>query len=173
LSRDPADQGIVRGVRFVAVRAGRGVANAHRQGTAVAARAAGNPGINNTAYLFFVIALAFIVYITVKGDLPKWLGLLGLGGTPAGSTAASAATTGTPAVAGGLPGLPGLPTLGQSVSPEASVPLDGASSLLSTSNPFGSVSSDASNALTYGSGDLAPGNTGSSQIIDVFGPQDE
>jgi hypothetical protein len=164
LSRDPADQGIVRGVRFVAVRAGRGVANAHRQGTAVAARAAGNPGINNTAYLFFVIALAFIVYITVKGDLPKWLGLLGLGGTPAGSTAASAAATGTPAAAAGLPGLPGLPTLGQST---------GGSSLLSTSNPFGPIASDASNAVTYGTGDLAPGNTGSSQIIDVFGPQDE
>jgi hypothetical protein len=131
--------------------------------TAAAARALGNPsgGINNTAYLFFVLALAFIVYITVKGDLPKWLGLFGLGGTPAGATGSNPVATGTPSVAGGLPGLPGLPSLGQ------------AGTLPSTSDPFGSIASDASNAYTYGTGDLAPGNTGSSQIIDVFGPQDE
>ena len=98
--------------------------------TATAARSLGNPsgGINNTAYLFFVLALAFIVYITTKGDLPKWLGLFGLGGSPAGATAASPASTGTPAAASGLPGLPGLPTIGQTGSqtgllPNTNVPI--------------------------------------------------
>ena len=76
----------------------------------VAARALNAPGgINNTAYLFFVLALAFIFFVTIKGDLPKWLGLFGLGqssASPAGTSAPG--TTGV----GGLPGLPALPTLG-------------------------------------------------------------
>jgi hypothetical protein len=81
---------------------------------AAAAQAIGKPGgVNNTAYLFFVLAMAFIVYITTKGDLPKWLGLLGLasqGATPQGE--ATGGTTGTPAVASGLPGLPAIPSIG-------------------------------------------------------------
>ena len=68
----------------------------------------------------------------------------------------------TPAATSGLPGLPAIPQIGQQ-------PQTG--SLPSTSNPFGAISSDASNAYSYGAGDLAPGNTGGSQIIDVFGPQ--
>ena len=81
---------------------------------ATAARSLGNPsgGINNTAYLFFVLVLAFIFYVTIKGDLPKWLGLFGLGGTPAGTTASSQTSTGTPSVGGGLPGLPSIPSIG-------------------------------------------------------------
>jgi hypothetical protein len=75
-----------------------------------AARATGNPGgINNTAWLFFILAAAFLFYVTVKGDLPKWLGLFGLArGTTAPATAASPGAT--PA-ANGLPGLPKLPNL--------------------------------------------------------------
>lgn len=132
--------------------------------TGGAARATGNPGINNTAWLFFILALAFLFYVTVKGDLPKWLGLLGLasGATPASATSPTAA--GTASAAGGLPGLPAIPSIGQTSS--------GVGNLPSTSNPFGSISSDASNANTYSSGDLAPGNVGSSQIIDVFGEQE-
>ena len=80
--------------------------------SAAAAQALGKPGgVNNTAYLFFVLALAFIVYITVKGDLPKWLGLFGLGQSAAPASPSTTAA-GTPAVAGGLPGLPAIPQIG-------------------------------------------------------------
>jgi hypothetical protein len=91
--------------------------------SAAAAQALGKPGgVNNTAYLFFVLALAFIIFITVKGDLPKWLGLFGLasqGATPVGTAAGSA--PGTASVASGLPGLPSLPSIGQA---SASSPLN-------------------------------------------------
>ena len=94
--------------------------------TATAARSLGNPsgGINNTAYLFFVLALAFIFYITIKGDLPKWLGLFGLGGKPTGSATASPAAS-TPAtnsstapnvLGGAAPTYAALPALGQDSS---------------------------------------------------------
>ena len=73
-----------------------------------AARATGNPGIDNTAWLFFVLVLAFLFFVTVRGDLPKWLGLLGLGGSPKKS-AGSTAPAGTAGAGGGLPGLPALP----------------------------------------------------------------
>lgn len=67
--------------------------------------------INNTAYLFFVLFGAFIVFITIRGDLPKWLGLLGLAGSPTGATSTTPTTsTGI----GNLPGTPALPSLGQS-----------------------------------------------------------
>ena len=75
-----------------------------------AAQAFGRPGgVNNTAYLFFVLSLAFIFYVTVKGDLPKWLGLFGLG---AASSATSPASGGTAPAANGLPGLPAIPAIG-------------------------------------------------------------
>ena len=46
-------------------------------------------GINQTSFLFGALVLAFLFFITVKGDLPAWLGLLGLGGgvTPANASA--------------------------------------------------------------------------------------
>ena len=81
--------------------------------SAAAAQALGKPGgVNNTAYLFFVLALAFIVYITVKGDLPKWLGLFGLASSATPQGAATGSAAGTPAVASGLPGLPAIPSIG-------------------------------------------------------------
>ena len=133
-----------------------------------AARSLGKPGgINNTAYLFFVLALAFLFYITARGDLGKWLGLLGLSqSNTVPGTGSSATATGTPSVGGGLPGLPSIGPMLQTGASQS------VGTLPSTSDPFGSVSSDASNIATYGSGDLAPGNIGGSQIIDVFGPQE-
>lgn len=100
--------------------------------TGAAAQSLGRPGgVNNTAYLFFVLALAFIIFITVKGDLPKWLGLFGLGGTPTGATTAAAASSpassaipnvlGGPGLSGGAPSYPALPALGQT---SASSPLN-------------------------------------------------
>jgi hypothetical protein len=77
---------------------------------AAAARVTGNPGINNTAWLFFILAAAFLFYVTTRGDLPKWLGLFGLGKSAA-PAAPSPGATGTPSAARGLPSLPGLPPL--------------------------------------------------------------
>lgn len=74
----------------------------------------GNPGIDNTAFLFFVLAAAFAFFITVRGDLPKWLGLFGLAGSS--PTAGSPRTLPfAPASTGpdGLPALPMIPKIGQ------------------------------------------------------------
>lgn len=82
---------------------------------AAAARATGNPGINNTAWLFFILGAAFLFYVTVRGDLPKWLGLFGLApgsaaGRPAAAPAGSFQTL--PNVLGGAsPAMPSLPNL--------------------------------------------------------------
>ena len=67
------------------------------------------PQFSQTAFIFGVVGLLFLVYITLRGDLPKWLGLFGFG---------SAATP--PAMAQGssnsnvlqFPTLPNLPNLG-------------------------------------------------------------
>ena len=114
-----------------------------------------------------MLALAFLFYITARGDLGKWFGLLGLSqSNTVPGTGSSATANGTPSVGGGLPGLPSIGPMLQTGASQS------VGTLPSTSDPFGSVSSDASNIATYGSGDLAPGNIGGSQIIDVFGPQE-
>jgi hypothetical protein len=87
----------------------------------LSAPAAPSVTINNTAYLFFVLFGAFIVFITIRGDLPKWLGLLGLAGSPSGGT-----TTANTTSANGPPTPPSTPNL------------------------LGNASSDASSANTYG-----------------------
>jgi hypothetical protein len=132
-----------------------------------AASALGKPGgINNTAYLFFVLALAFLFYITVKGDLPKWLGLLGLGGSAAKSAPAPA-VSGTAAAAPGLPALPGTPgfsvnnqlllggligagSSGVDAFTPAGFNLPAPSNAAQPTGAFGQSSSDASNPATYG-----------------------
>ena len=72
--------------------------------------------MNQTAFMFATVAFAFLFYVTVKGDLPKWLGLFGLagGGSTPGSTvpASSSPASGTQA-AGGLQALQPLAPLGQ------------------------------------------------------------
>jgi hypothetical protein len=70
-------------------------------------------GINNTAFIFGTVALAFVLWITAKGDLPKWLGMLGLGsGAGATGSSASAASKSGNDAALSLPSLPTLPALG-------------------------------------------------------------
>ena len=90
-------------------------------------QAPGNPGINNTAYLFGVVALAFVLFITMRGDLPKWLGLLGLGASTAPASGTSTASS-NPSGTSGLPGLPNLPSIGQS-NASISSPTNGVPSL--------------------------------------------
>jgi len=81
----------------------------------MALRLPGNPGIDNTAFLFFVLAAAFAFFITVRGDLPKWLGLFGLAGSAPGKPVTGAGTSGgttgpSPApLVSNLPALPAIP----------------------------------------------------------------
>lgn len=77
---------------------------------AVAASPAGQAiGFNQTAFIFGVVAVAFLIYVTIKGDLPKWLGLLGLAPSSTGlqspnqSASAVTATTGTNTAGAALP----------------------------------------------------------------------
>ena len=82
---------------------------------------AGPIAISQTAFIFATVAFAFLFYITVRGDLAKWLGLFGLGGggsaTPAATVATSQPAASSPAggtqAAGGLQSLAPL----QSLSP--------------------------------------------------------
>ena len=68
---------------------------------AVAASPAGQAiGFNQTAFIFGVVAVAFLIYVTIKGDLPKWLGLLGLApSSPSSSSGLSSPGTGQSASA--------------------------------------------------------------------------
>lgn len=63
------------------------------------------PGANHTTFVFGAVFAAFLFWITVRGDLGKWLGMLGL----AGASKATPGTT-TPGVSA-LPALPTLPSL--------------------------------------------------------------
>ena len=47
-------------------------------------------GINQTSFMFGALVVSFIFYVTIKGDLPQWLGLLGLGGFATASTTTNA-----------------------------------------------------------------------------------
>lgn len=67
------------------------------------------PAIGQTGFVFAVVGFAWVFYITTRGDLPKWLGLLGLAG---GSSKAPTASQGGTTISGaGLPALPGLATI--------------------------------------------------------------
>jgi hypothetical protein len=46
--------------------------------------------VNPTSFLFGALVFAFLFFVTVRGDLGKWLGLLGLANAaPAGNVATS------------------------------------------------------------------------------------
>ena len=82
--------------------------------------------INQTGFLFGALAFGFLFFVTARGDLPKWLGLLGLGGGSAAQP--TAAPTAAPSTApltypgqspdapagaiapNGLPRLPSIPS---------------------------------------------------------------
>jgi hypothetical protein len=65
-------------------------------------------GINQTSFLFGALAFAFVFFVTVRGDLPKWLGLLGLAG---GSSAPAGTGAALPAAQNPFAGIPALPGL--------------------------------------------------------------
>ena len=77
-------------------------------------------GLNQTSFLFGALILAFLFFITVRGDLAQWLGLLGLGGFPVSQTgnggSTGSVTSGSinalPAAQNPFAGIPSLPSLG-------------------------------------------------------------
>jgi hypothetical protein len=86
----------------------------------------GIAGVNQTTFIFASVAFAFLFFVTVRGDLPKWLGLLGLAKV-AGGSGGSGKTGGTGGTGGtsgetskgveagswdlSLPALPNIPTM--------------------------------------------------------------
>jgi hypothetical protein len=64
--------------------------------------------------MFGAVVLAFIFYITVSGDLPAWLGVLGLAGAPQQAPATNATTEQpnllNPALVPQIPGLEPIPS---------------------------------------------------------------
>jgi hypothetical protein len=71
------------------------------------------PPVNQTALLFGAVAFAFVFFVTIRGDLGKWLGLFGLakGAASPAPSPSGGAPVGTPGV-GGLPATPALPSIG-------------------------------------------------------------
>jgi hypothetical protein len=78
------------------------------EGIGDAARALPFANVNQTSFLFGAVFFAFLFFVTVRGDLGKWLGLLGLAGGGATTPNAGASLPAAPS----LPGLPGLPQIG-------------------------------------------------------------
>jgi hypothetical protein len=87
---------------------------------AIAAAASGvvSSSVSQTGVMFAAVGVAFLIYITARGDLARWLGAFGLAGgasqatgaSQAGGTSAGSSTpAGVPAVL--LPQLPALPGL--------------------------------------------------------------
>jgi hypothetical protein len=85
----------------------------------VAARAT---SFDQTAFTFGALLFAWLLFITMRGDLARWLGVFGLagssGGSPSGALpvtpATQLATPGSGLTIPGIPDLPALPTLGGS-----------------------------------------------------------
>jgi hypothetical protein len=50
------------------------------------------PQFSQTAFVFGVLAFMFLLFVTIKGDLPKWIGLLLRSGTASPSTGQTAST---------------------------------------------------------------------------------
>jgi hypothetical protein len=74
--------------------------------------------VNQTSFLFGALFFAFLFFVTVRGDLGKWLGLLGLAGSTGQAGGASltaqtqaAATANVTSGSAGIPALPNLPQL--------------------------------------------------------------
>lgn len=79
-------------------------------------------GVNQTSFLFGAVLFAYLFFITVRGDLAKWLGLLGLSGS--GSGVGTAVSQNSVTANQGLPSLSGLPALPQ-VPGVANIPTGG------------------------------------------------
>lgn len=101
--------------------------------TAVAVRSVAGGGFSQTGFMFGAILFAFIVFITMRGDLAKWLGVFGLAGSASGSTS-STATLGTSSTQGvaqsiepnwSLPSLPALPSISTGAGSGLTLPASG------------------------------------------------
>lgn len=63
---------------------------------------------SQTAFIFGVVGFAFILFVTLRGDLPKWIGLLTFGAKSATPTQPGA----VPPVTSNVVKFPTLPQLG-------------------------------------------------------------
>lgn len=55
-------------------------------------------GVSQTSFIFASVFVAYLVYITLRGDLGKWLGVFGFGaggGAPSGTSGVTGSGTGT------------------------------------------------------------------------------
>lgn len=86
-------------------------------------RSAASGGINQTSFMFGAVLFAFLFFITVRGDLAKWLGLLGLGGSSKGLGVGTAVAQNSIQANTGLPSLAGLPAIPNTGA--ANVPVGG------------------------------------------------
>jgi len=68
-------------------------------------------GMSQTNFVFAILFVTFFVFVTLKGDLAKWLAIFGFGGNAGGTAANPAAGASTPAAPAGISALPGLPAL--------------------------------------------------------------
>lgn len=51
-------------------------------------------GVSQTSFIFAIVFVAYLIFITLRGDLAKWLGVFGFGTYTA--PASTTATTGVP-----------------------------------------------------------------------------
>lgn len=81
-------------------------------------------GISQTSFIFAAVFVAYLVFITLRGDLAKWLGVFGFGtytapsattGTGAGSSSATATSMLGGAGTGATGGASGVGSFGQSL----------------------------------------------------------
>lgn len=78
-------------------------------------------GISQTSFIFATVFVAYLVFITLRGDLAKWLGVFGFGAYTAPSASTNAAGTGTftsmlgGAGTGATGGASGVGSFGQSL----------------------------------------------------------
>jgi hypothetical protein len=98
--------------------------------------------VQQSNVIFAMILIAFIVFITVRGELPAYLSLLrgstANGSSPAGGTGNLQAGS-APASSNGLPSLPGLPSLSAPSSFDNGIPINNSGAVGSGLNQdFGS-----------------------------------
>lgn len=48
-------------------------------------------GISQTSFIFATVFVAYLIFITLNGDLPQWLGVLGFGKAPPAQAATNSA----------------------------------------------------------------------------------
>jgi hypothetical protein len=86
------------------------------------------PSVPQTSVIFFALLVGFVVFITLRGELPAYLYVIGLGG---GGLPAAPVVTG-----GGTPTTGNVPGLGPyTQNPDGSICVDGRCSTMTIPTP--------------------------------------